>query len=299
MLEEYRERLQEARTAGRGDRRARAARPPRSTSASRSRRRATQREELLEQTRRDIEAETRRAIQEIRNEVADLTVLATEKVTRKTLTAEDQQRLVAGGARASSTSRRSGEQDGGGEVAAMEEIAQVYSRCAVRGREGARQARPHQGAAGRVRGRARAEPRAVGVLLLALLLDARRRRTGCGARVVGADPTLRQLPRAPDREPPHAGDLPHPAPVRRALGPREPAAAGRGHERRRARRRGRRRSSRRAIGEQTGPERRARRARSTRTSSAGSCCASATRSSTHRIRHQPGAAAQRSAPRAA
>jgi F-type H+-transporting ATPase subunit b len=54
----------------------------------------TQREELLEQTKRDVEAETRRAIQEIRREVADLTVLATEKVTRKTLSAEDQQRLV-------------------------------------------------------------------------------------------------------------------------------------------------------------------------------------------------------------
>ena len=53
-----------------------------------------QREELLEQTRRDIEAETRRAIQEIRNEVADLTVLATEKVTRKALTEEDQRKLV-------------------------------------------------------------------------------------------------------------------------------------------------------------------------------------------------------------
>jgi F-type H+-transporting ATPase subunit b len=52
------------------------------------------REELLEQTRRDIEAETRRAIQEIRAEVADLTVMATEKVTRKTLDAEDQLRLV-------------------------------------------------------------------------------------------------------------------------------------------------------------------------------------------------------------
>jgi F-type H+-transporting ATPase subunit b len=52
------------------------------------------REELLEQTRRDIEAETRRAIQEIRHEVADLTVAATEKVTRKTLTEEDQRRLV-------------------------------------------------------------------------------------------------------------------------------------------------------------------------------------------------------------
>src|SRR5690242_18302537 len=50
--------------------------------------------EMMEQTRRDIEAETRRAIQEIRAEVADLTVLATEKVTRKTLTADDQRRLV-------------------------------------------------------------------------------------------------------------------------------------------------------------------------------------------------------------
>jgi F-type H+-transporting ATPase subunit b len=54
----------------------------------------TKREELLEQTRRDIEAETQRAIQEIRREVADLTVRATEKVTRKTLSADDQKRLV-------------------------------------------------------------------------------------------------------------------------------------------------------------------------------------------------------------
>jgi len=53
-----------------------------------------QREELLEQTRRDVEAETRRAIQEIRREVADLTVLATEKVTRKALDDADQKRLV-------------------------------------------------------------------------------------------------------------------------------------------------------------------------------------------------------------
>jgi F-type H+-transporting ATPase subunit b len=52
------------------------------------------REEMMEQTRRDIEAETRRAIQQIRAEVADLTVLATEKVTRKALTSEDQRRLV-------------------------------------------------------------------------------------------------------------------------------------------------------------------------------------------------------------
>ncbi len=50
--------------------------------------------DLLEQTRRDVEAETRRALQEIRNEIAGLTVLATEKVTRKSLSPEDQQRLV-------------------------------------------------------------------------------------------------------------------------------------------------------------------------------------------------------------
>jgi F-type H+-transporting ATPase subunit b len=48
----------------------------------------------MEQTRREIESETRRAIQQIRAEVADLTVLATEKVTRKSLTADDQRQLV-------------------------------------------------------------------------------------------------------------------------------------------------------------------------------------------------------------
>ena len=52
------------------------------------------REDLLEQTRRDIQAETQRAIQEIRREVADLTVQATEKVTKKTLNPDDQKRLV-------------------------------------------------------------------------------------------------------------------------------------------------------------------------------------------------------------
>ena len=52
------------------------------------------REQLLEQTRRDIEAETRRSIDEIRRAVTELTVMATEQVTRKVLTEEDQRRLV-------------------------------------------------------------------------------------------------------------------------------------------------------------------------------------------------------------
>ena len=49
---------------------------------------------MLEQTRREIEAETRRVLDEILRDVADLTVMATERVTRKVLTEEDQRRLV-------------------------------------------------------------------------------------------------------------------------------------------------------------------------------------------------------------
>jgi F-type H+-transporting ATPase subunit b len=93
LLAEYRERLSDAR--GQAD-----------DIVSRARRTAevseneiladarSKREEMMAQTRRDIEAETRRAIQQIRAEVADLTVLATEKVTRKTLDSDDQKRLV-------------------------------------------------------------------------------------------------------------------------------------------------------------------------------------------------------------
>jgi F-type H+-transporting ATPase subunit b len=93
LLQEYRERLKEAR--GQAEeivaRARKAAEVHERDSLDKAR---ESREELMEQTRRDIEAETRRAIQEIRNEVADLTVQATEKVTRKALTEEDQRRLV-------------------------------------------------------------------------------------------------------------------------------------------------------------------------------------------------------------
>ena len=49
---------------------------------------------MLEQTRREMEAESRRVIDEILRDVADLTVMAAERVTRKSLTPEDQRRLV-------------------------------------------------------------------------------------------------------------------------------------------------------------------------------------------------------------
>jgi F-type H+-transporting ATPase subunit b len=93
LLEEYRERLTEAREQAQEiiERARKAGQAHERESEDEAIKR---REALMERTRREIEAETRRAIQEIRREVADLTVLATERVTRKVLTEEDQRRLV-------------------------------------------------------------------------------------------------------------------------------------------------------------------------------------------------------------
>ena len=93
LLGEYRERLREARKQADDimDRARKAGEQHERETVDDARKR---REELLEAARRDIEIETQRAIQELRKEVADLTVLATEKVTRKALDDADQRRLV-------------------------------------------------------------------------------------------------------------------------------------------------------------------------------------------------------------
>jgi F-type H+-transporting ATPase subunit b len=93
ILSEYRERLAEARGQA-DDIVARARKTAEAAEGEIIAEARGKREEMMEQTRRDIEAETRRAILAIRAEVADLTVLATEKVARKSLTGEDQKRLV-------------------------------------------------------------------------------------------------------------------------------------------------------------------------------------------------------------
>src|SRR5882672_721358 len=93
LLAEYRERLGEAREQAE-EIVTRARKAAETTQREALEQGRVQREELMEQTRRDIEAETRRAISEIRSEVADLTVMATEKVTRKSLNEADQRRLV-------------------------------------------------------------------------------------------------------------------------------------------------------------------------------------------------------------
>ncbi|HEX8076075.1 MAG TPA: F0F1 ATP synthase subunit B [Thermoleophilaceae bacterium] len=93
ILSEYRERLREAREQAE-DIVARARKAAdRLEDQAKSDAKQT-REEMMADTRREIEQETRRAIGEIRREVADLTVLATEKVARKTLDEKDHERLI-------------------------------------------------------------------------------------------------------------------------------------------------------------------------------------------------------------
>jgi F-type H+-transporting ATPase subunit b len=93
LLAEYRERLREAREQA-DDIVARARKASDAAVAEATAEGKAKREELVAAARKDIEVETRRSLETIRKEVADLTVLATEKITRKSLSESDQQRLV-------------------------------------------------------------------------------------------------------------------------------------------------------------------------------------------------------------
>jgi F-type H+-transporting ATPase subunit b len=93
LLDEYRKRLKEAREQA-DDIVARARKASETAKAEAAADGKAKREELVASARRDIEAETRRSLDRIRKEVADLTVIATEKVTRKTLDDDDHKRLV-------------------------------------------------------------------------------------------------------------------------------------------------------------------------------------------------------------
>jgi F-type H+-transporting ATPase subunit b len=93
LLAEYRERLKEAREQA-DDIVARAKRSGESARTEAIDEGKAKREELVAAARKDIEAETKRSLEQIRKEVADLTVLATEKVARNSLSEADQRRLV-------------------------------------------------------------------------------------------------------------------------------------------------------------------------------------------------------------
>ena len=167
----------------------------------------------MEQTRRDIEAETRRAIQEIRNEVADLTVLATEKVTRKTLDEDDQRRLVEEALAELDFSALAG---GSGTVA-MEEIAQVYARSLFEVAKEQDKLDDVREQLGQFADALRRGPRAAEFFFSPVLLDrGEEGRAAQGGRRRRAD--LMNFLELLDREAPDAGDLPHPARLRRAVG---------------------------------------------------------------------------------
>jgi F-type H+-transporting ATPase subunit b len=93
LLEEHRALMQQAR----GDAEGILAEARRVADAQRERLKdelETERQRRIEDTTKQIQAETRRALELIRAEVADLTLVATSKVTGKVLTDEDHRRLI-------------------------------------------------------------------------------------------------------------------------------------------------------------------------------------------------------------
>jgi F-type H+-transporting ATPase subunit b len=114
LLEEYRKRLTEAREQAE-DIQARARKAAETLERNAAEEGKAKREELVAAARKDIETETRRSLERIRKEVADLTVLATEKVTRKALDGEDQKRLVEEALAEVDFSSLAGEATGNGE----------------------------------------------------------------------------------------------------------------------------------------------------------------------------------------
>jgi F-type H+-transporting ATPase subunit b len=93
VLDEYRERLKEARAQSEE-----IVQRARQTAEVHEKEGKDRGKELLaeaaQRAEREIETATKRALDDLRREVADLTIMATEKVTRKTLDEADQRRLV-------------------------------------------------------------------------------------------------------------------------------------------------------------------------------------------------------------
>jgi F-type H+-transporting ATPase subunit b len=93
LLDEYRARLKEAREQAE-DILVRSRKAAEQFEAESRDKAQQEHKEAMERTRREIQAETQRALDAIRKEVADLTIIATEKVARKSLTGDDQKRLI-------------------------------------------------------------------------------------------------------------------------------------------------------------------------------------------------------------
>jgi F-type H+-transporting ATPase subunit b len=93
LLAEYRQRLSEAREQA-DDIVVRARKASEAAMVDATAAGKAKREELVAAARADIEMETRRSLEKIRSEVADLTLLATEKITRQSLDDSDHRKLI-------------------------------------------------------------------------------------------------------------------------------------------------------------------------------------------------------------
>jgi len=93
LLEEYRQRLKEAREQA-DDIIARSRKAAEAATGEAIAEGKERREALVAAARRDIETETRRSLEQIRKEVVFNEAPTTEKVTRKALDSEDHKRLI-------------------------------------------------------------------------------------------------------------------------------------------------------------------------------------------------------------
>ena len=219
---EYRERLKEAREQA-DDIVARARRSAEAAEAEAAAVGHEKREELVAAARRDIELETRRSLERIRKEVADLTVLATEKVTRKTLDSRGPPAPDRGGAEGGGLLRpvpaeqRRRQQADGGDRSRIR-------RGALRGGQGQGQARRDPRAA-RARSRTRSPRTATCRCSCSARTSPRpRSATGIAARL-GRGAGAHELPRAAGREAPDAGHLPDSAAASTSCGRRRSASS--------------------------------------------------------------------------
>ena len=224
LLDEYRARLKEAREqaddiVARSRRAADAMQDESKAEAKRYR------EELMESTRRDIETETQRSLDQIRKEVADLTVIATEKVTRKSLDDDDHRRLIEEALsrwtspRSPVPRRRTGGSSGGWRRSPRS----TRARCSRSPRRRTALDRIHD-ELGEFAD-ALAENRELQVFFFSPYFSSQEKKDGIAKLVTDARRELRALPRAAGRAPPRAGGVPDPARLRRDVGRGEQAAA--------------------------------------------------------------------------
>ena len=234
LLDEYRERLKEAREQAE-DIVARARKAAEAATAEAVAEGKEKREELVAAARRDIETETRRSLERIRKEVADLTVLATEKVTRKALDSEDHKRLIEEALAEVDFSALAGNGKAASERAElMEEIARVYAEALF---EVAQEKGKLDAIHEQLGQFADALPRTATCRSSSSAPTSPRPRSARDLQraISGAEPELVNFLELLAEKHRMPVDLPHPRPVRRAVGRGEQAARGEADQRGRAR----------------------------------------------------------------